>query len=743
MEVYMGLNNAKWIREKEENRLESPVFKKECKLKKNLKKATLFITALGVYEAKIDGERIGEFVMAPGWTSYKKRLQYQRYDITELLFEKDSVCLQVSLGNGWCVGRLVSETKRQIWSEHRALIASILLEYEDGTVEEIITDETWEYAYGPIRFSEIYDGETYDSRVVLKDFQTAICSEDNKGNLVRQDGEEIREMETLSPTALIHTPNGESIIDFGQNFTGYVRFHVEGKSGEEVELSHAEVLDKEGNFYDANMRTAKNKIRYICNGNGDTYSPHFTFQGFRYVRLDKWPGDIELGDFTGVVVYSNMKRRGYFSSSSTLLNRLYENVIWGQKGNFLDVPTDCPQRDERLGWTGDAQVFIKTAAYNYQVERFFGKWLKDLAVDQYKSGGVPSIIPDAFGEESFSAGWGDAAVICPWTIYQMYGNKSILEEQFQSMKAWVDCIRGQGSVETLWDTGEHFGDWLAIDAEPGEYVGRTDIYLIATAYYAYSTSILIKAGKVLEEDMSEYEKLYQGIRSAFQQKYQKDGKIVGDTQTADVIAIRFDLVDNPGEVAANLVSKLAANQGRLTTGFIGTPYLLSVLAEHGYGKEAYSLLLEEEYPSWLYSVKQGATTIWEHWDSLRPDGSMWSTKMNSFNHYAYGAVAEFLYERVAGINVLKQEPGFKTIVFAPIFDKRLEYAKASVVTKRGVIEAGWERTEEGIRYKVVIPEGANGIFRYEQKEKQLKSGVCILMIEEKSCEYKVKVEKFD
>lgn len=718
----MKIQEADWLVEQDRGKEASPIFQKKIKLNGKVKRAVLWITALGVYEAHIDGERVGKFIMAPGWTSYKKRLQVQEYDVTNLFKNKECANITVALGNGWCVGRLVKADTSHYWSDRRALLAFLQIEYEDGRTEEIKTDQNWEYTYGSILFSEIYDGETYDSRISLQDFEPVNIAFLNKDNLIMQEGEEVCEMEEIAPIAIIKTKNGETVLDFGQNFTGYVRFHVNGRPGEYGVLMHGEILDKDGNFYNENMRTAKNKITFICNGKEEIYNPHFSFQGFRYVRVEEWPEEVKLENFKGIAVYSNMKRRGTFSCSSPLINRLYENVIWGQKSNFLDVPTDCPQRDERLGWTGDAQVFAQTAANNFFVERFFKKWLTDLAADQFPDGGVPHIIPDVFFEPVYSSGWGDAAVICPWVMYLMYGNSDILEKQYSSMRAWIDYIRSQGSEEALWNSGYHFGDWLALDAKADIYVGSTDLYLIATAYFYYSTCLFVKAGKVLQKDMQEYEELASHIRERFQDVYIKNGKVKGDTQTADVLSLYFDLADDKKKVAAALAKKLEKSGGKLTTGFIGTPYLLFALADNGYEKSAYSLLLEEDYPSWLYSVKQGATTIWEHWDGMKTDGTMWSTDMNSFNHYAYGAVAQFLYERVAGIRPMEEEPGFKKILFAPIVDERLSYANAGIEVESGTVKAGWERKDGKIYYQIEIPSRCKGVFRYKGEEEYLAEG---------------------
>lgn len=710
----MNIKSASFITSPSDLGTACPVFKKEFSTAGEVKKAELCITALGLYEAEINGMRVGDFVLAPGWTSYRKRLQYQTYDVTTML-KKDN-CIQVTAGNGWCVGRLTWEDKRHFFADTVAIIAALEICYTDGQVETFVTDNSWLCTQSPILMSEIYNGETYDARHIPCDWKPVKLYESNKDVLIPQEGEYIKEIETLKPVSLIHAPNGETLIDFGQNMTGYVEFRVKGNPGEIAEISHAEVLDKEGNFYTENLRDAKQTVTYICDGTTQTFKPHFTFQGFRYVRVNQWPEEIQLENFTAIVVHSDMKRTGHFECSNAKVNRLYQNVVWGQKGNFVDVPTDCPQRDERLGWLGDAQVFCQTAAYNFDVEKFFRKWLHDLAADQYEDGGLPAVIPCVLPRDNGadSAAWGDAATVCPWQIYVAYGDKQVLADQFDSMKAWVEHIRAQGDNEYLWNTGEHYGDWLGMDAPAGSVKGSTSEHLIATAFYAYSTSLLIKAGKVLGKDMSEYESLYQGIRKAFQETYIKDGTFITNTQTAHIVALYFDLVDDKPYYAKRLADMIKANGNRLCTGFVGTAYLMLTLSQNGYHDLAYTLLLQEEFPSWLFSVNMGATTIWEHWDGIRADGSWWTpgpglddfTQMNSFNHYSYGAVAAWMYGVMAGINPDEAQPGYRHILLKPVTDERIDYVKASVDTRHGTVASSWERKDGKVTYHFEVPEKA-------------------------------------
>ncbi len=426
-----------------------------------------------------------------------------------------------------------------------------------------------------------------------------------------------------------------------------------------------------------------------------------TFWGFRYVRVNEFPGGIDKLDpnvFTAITVYSDIKQTGNIKCSNPLINKLFSNILWGQKTNFLDVPTDCPQRDERLGWTGDAQIFIRTACLNYDVERFFLKWLADLAANQRDDGYVGHIIPDLLQIPTACAGWGDAATICPWQLYLAYGNPEILRQQFASMKKWVDYIPNESTTPYLWVGGTQNGDWLALDAPSGSFFGLSNTDLVASAFYAYSTSLVIKAGRVLNEDVTAYEDLYQKIVTAFNETF-----IEYHTQTECVLAVYFNLAENCQEIVDQLANMIIDCGTHLQTGFIGTPYLLHVLSDYGHADLAYSLLLREEYPSWLYSVTKGATTVWEHWDSIMEDGNFWNPRMNSFNHYAYGSVADWMYCVAAGINTLEDTPGYRKVRIAPIPDSRLEWLEASLETRHGLIISAWKKQDDLWRYEITTP----------------------------------------
>ncbi len=695
-------DKSNWIEYARVNSNECPVYKKSFCVKVNVKNAKLFVTARGVYTAYLNGKRISNYVLAPGWTVYEKRHQYQEYDITEMLVAKNE--LEITVANGWY------QFEKNNWiadmyveRKAGAIIAFLEVIYENGESEIIATDESWLGGSSKLVYSDIYNGEIYDATKNVEYTSVSVCDY-SKDVLVPQDGEIICEQERLRPLRYIITPKGEKVIDFGQNLTGYIEFKVTANKGEKVKISHAEILDSDGNFYTENYRAAKANIVYICKDGFQTYKPSHNFYGFRYIRLDEYPTNVELDNFEAIVVHSNIRRTGFLSSGHTLLNQFFSNVLWGQKDNYLDIPTDCPQRDERLGWTGDAQVFIKTACYNFDVKKFFSKWLKDLVAEQFENGMVPQTVPDVLKINSTSTAWGDAAVICPWQLYLMYGDKDILEKQFESMKKWVDYIGEVSEEKYLWIGGDHHGDHLALDGAVDRKVGVSCIGLsdhnfISSAFYAYSTELLVKAGKVLNEDVSYYECLYDKIVETFRKKYP-----VYKTITEHTLAIVFGLTENIVETSELLINVLAEYEDSLVTGFVGTPYLLYALAQGGYYKKAYDLLLREEFPSWLFSVKMGATTIWEHWDGLREDGSVWDSAMNSFNHYSYGSVLSWVYEVAAGINTADGNVGFERVRIEPHPDARLGHLEARVDTKYGLIRSYWVYLQDGaVKYEISVP----------------------------------------
>ncbi len=686
----------------------SPYFKKTIELKGELKRAVLQITSLGVFEAKINDVRVGNDFMAPGWTNYNKRLQFFTYDITNMLSKKSE--LIVGVGNGWYSSRGgFPESKDGMYGTHPALIASVEILYKDGTEDVILTDESWTVAKSECLFSGIYDGEITDARIVPEFNSHAKILDYDKNVLIPLEGEKVKEIECVEPKRVFTTPKGECVIDFGQELTGNIEFTLNAKGGETVQINCAEVLDKDGNFYNANYRTARSEIVYTAKEGRQTYKAKYTFFGFRYIKIIDWPEEIKAENFRAIVMHSDLKRTGYFKCGHAKLNQLYSNIIWGQRDNYLDIPTDCPQRDERLGWTGDAQVFARAASINYDTEKFFAKWLGDMASEQLSNGELPHVIPDALRVNGTrnSTAWSDASCIIPWEVYQAYGNKKILRDNLQMMKKWHGYVKSRAGRKCLWTGDEHFGDWLGMDAPAGSYTGSTDKDLIASAYFYYITVIIAKTCEVLSLKNENYVNLAEKIRKAYKKEYIKRGKLTSDTQTAHVLTIHFGLVDDEPELKSKLGKRLVelieAFEDRLQTGFVGTPYLLDALTEIGRSDKAYTLLLQEKFPSWLFSVNQGATTIWEHWDSKNEKGEFWSTDMNSFNHYAYGACAGWFYRDILGIK--PTSPAYKTFSITPIPYEKLGFAKAHIQTRFGVITSEWVYTDGGIRYNFTVPAG--------------------------------------
>ena len=689
------LDNSLWISYPTKEDYTCPVFKKKFTASKEIKKATLKITSLGCYYAELNGERIGDFILAPGWTYYK-RAQMQVYDITHMIKGENEI--RATLSSAWFNGRINIRTRLELPDVYPALICEIEVIYKDGSKEYVYSDESWECSLSKITFSDIYDGESYDATYEEK-FGPVKVQDYHEFKVVKQQGEIVKEQEVIYPQSIFKTPKGETVIDFGQNMTGYFEISLDAKRGDKVSLSVAEVLDKEGNFYTENYRSAKAKFDYVCDDGHQVYKPKLCFWGFRYIRVDEFPCEVTKDSIKAIVLHSDLKRTGYLSSSSPLLNKLFSNIIWGQKGNFLDVPTDCPQRDERLGWTGDAQVFIKTASYNYDVEKFFDKWLEDLRLEQKREGLVPFCVPQVHEKPgSSTAVWSDASTVCPWQIYLTYANKKILARQFKSMCAYVDEIGRITKEKYLWYGCWHFGDWLGLDAPAGSYKGSSDPDIIATIFYAYATSLVIKAGKVLGKNVSKYEKLHEKILETGRKKFTEF-----NTQTECVIALYFDFALDKKAIADKLANMIIENGRRLKTGFVGSPYLLHALSQNGYTELAYDLLLQEEFPSWLYSVKQGATTIWEHWDGINDNGEFWSKDMNSFNHYAYGSVADWVYGVACGIQTVDEKPGFEEIVINPHPTDKLDHLSASIMTRHGLVSSKWYHDNGKIRYEIVTP----------------------------------------
>ena len=715
---------AKWIEsESPADTVNGPAlqFRKQFKAGKKIASATVFITTHGIYEAFINGEKIGNAFLTPGWTSYNKRLQYQVYDVTGLLENGDNV-IGVTVGSGWYRTALAWNNNKNVYGKKIALLLQLEINYADGSHETFLSDGSWKTSdAGPIRDSEIYNGETVDARkdksgwnkTGYNDYgwQPVVEKNLSKDKLVATYNEPVTKHEVFHPVRIFKTPKGEQVVDFGQNLVGWAQLKVKGNAGDELTVDHAEVLDKEGNFYTENLRAAKARNIYILNGQGEEFfEPHFTFQGFRYIRLKGYPGEIKRDNISAVTLYSEMNPTGQFTCSNPLLNQLQHNIQWGQKGNFLDVPTDCPQRDERLGWTGDAQAFSRTASFNMGVHNFFSKWLKDLAADQNGDGRVPFVVPNVLDSMAGgSAGWADASTIIPWNMWLAYGDPQILRDQYASMKAWVGFMQNH-SKDYLWNTGFHFGDWLfyrpADDNDGRSAV--TDKYFIAQCFFAHSTQLLLNAAKVLNkpDDVNLYTDLLKCVKEAFLKEYvTPSGRLISGTQTAYVLALQFDMLPENlrAQAALRLVINIQDYNNHLTTGFLGTPYLCHVLSRFGYDTVAYKLLLQETYPSWLYPVKMGATTIWERWDGEKPDSSFQTPGMNSFNHYAYGAIGDWMYRNITGMDTHEEGAGYKKILIRPHPGGRLSYANADLETGYGKLSVHWKIADGKFIMDLEIP----------------------------------------
>ncbi len=712
---------ANWITMENEVKLDgskpSHYLRKEFSSAKKIKSARVYVSSLGLYQLFLNGKKVGNDLFTPGWTSYNKRIQYQTYDVTTMLKSKNTI--GAMLGDGWFRGNIGWQDQRNYYGEKLALIAQLQIDYFDGSGETIGTDESWKVSTGPIISSDIYNGETYDAGKEMPGWAATGFDDSkwgkvsvldySKEHLVAPQGPPVQAIEEIKPVKLFTTPKGETVLDLGQNMVGWVRLKVTGKKGDVVTLKFAEVLDKEGNFYTANLRAAKVTDTYILKGGGEEiYEPAFTFHGFRYVQLIDFPGTPTKDNITGVVIYSKMEPAGTFTCSDTLINQLQSNIQWGQKGNFLDVPTDCPQRDERMGWTGDAQVFAPTATFNFDVAGFYTKWMKDVAADQLPDGKVPHVIPDVLKGGGGSAAWADAALIVPWTTYLAYGDKRILEVQYPSMKAWVEYMRGRAGDDNLWTGDAHFGDWLAFASTRSDYTGATtEKDLIATAYFAYSSGLLAKIAKIIGniDDAAKYARLSENIKIAFLNEFvTPSGRLVSHTQTAYLLAVAFGLLpENLAPKAAGYLAEDVKKFKHLTTGFVGTPLLCKTLSATGNDDLAFMLLNRKEYPGWLYPVTQGATTIWERWDGQKPDGAFQDVGMNSFNHYAYGAIGEWLYTHVAGINIDEENPGYKHFFLAPHPGGGLTNASAEYKSIYGEIKSAWKVDGENMVYEVKVP----------------------------------------
>ncbi|BCW71058.1 glycoside hydrolase family 78 protein [Arthrobacter sp. NicSoilB8] len=691
--------------------------------------ARLYASAHGVYVAHINGRRVGRDILAPGWTSYHHRLRYQSYDVTEYLRQGTNV-IGLEFADGWWRGNLGFQEKRNTYGSRTAVIAQLEMTDAGGAVSVIGSDASWLAGRGPVLSADLYDGETFDARlrnrgwaetgtetgagtdtlqpaVVVGGFDPAV--------LAAPDGPPVRATDELPVRTVLGTPSGKTILDFGQNLVGRVRFKVNGAAGTEVVLRHAEVLEH-GELGVRPLRVAKQTDRYFLRGGGEErWEPEFTIHGFRYVEVSGWPGELDPEAFTAVVIHSELVRTGAFECSDPMLNQLHSNVVWGMRGNFVDVPTDCPQRNERLGWTGDFQIFAATASFLYRIPGFTTSWLKDLAAEQGTDGPPPLVVPEVvaekppFPDRPVMAAWGDAAVLVPWVLYQRTGDLEFLRRQLPGMMAWLEAAAQAAGPELRFEQGFQFGDWLdpaAPPDSPGD--ARTPWQLVAQAYLAYSASVAGAAAGLLGRD-TESERLRRlsaRSRLVFRERYlDDDGRLRPSTQTAYAVALRFGLLE-PAEhpaAAARLAETVEADGYRIATGFVGTPLVCDALSDDGHATAAYRLLLQTECPSWLYPVTMGATTIWERWDSMLPDGSINEGEMTSFNHYALGAVADWMHRSVAGL--APAEPGYRKLLVRPLPGGGLHWAEARHETPYGEAAVRWDLAGQEFSLAVTVPAG--------------------------------------
>jgi len=690
-----------------------PFLRREFTVGKPITRATLTATARGVYALHLNGRRVGDAHLAPGWTDYRRRIAYQTYDVTEWV-QEGANALGAALGDGWYAGYIGFENKRANYGGRLGLLAQLEIEYADGTAQTVATDEQWRGATGPLLFSDMLMGEAYDARLERNGWDspgfdaagwTPVHVEATLPGvaLVAQKDPPVRVTEELPARFLTQPLPGSWLFDLGQNMVGWARLRVEGPAGTVIRLRFGEILNPDGTLYAINLRGAKATDTYILKGQGvETWEPRFTFHGFRYVEVTGCPGTPTLDAVTGCVLHSDIPKTGTFECDHPLVNQLVQNIDWGQRGNFLSIPTDCPQRDERLGWLGDAQIFARTAAGSRDVAAFFAKWMDDVSDAQSPEGGFPDVAPRLVDLADGAPAWGDAGVIVPWTMYQVYGDTGLLETHYDAMARWIEYLRSV-NPDGLWThrRSNDFGDWLSIAAD-------TNKDLLATAYFAYDTSLMARIAAVLgrPEDAARYDALLGEIKSAFQRAFvADDGRLKGDTQTAYVLALRFGLLPDALRplAARHLVEDIEAKGGHLSTGFVGVGYLCPVLTDAGYADVAYRLLLNETFPSWGYSIKHGATTIWERWDGWTQDKGFQDAGMNSFNHYSLGSVGEWLQRYVAGMDTDPDAPGFAQVRLRPHPSRRLGWVRASFDSLHGRLASAWEWQGDTLRWNVVVP----------------------------------------
>src|ERR671921_736116 len=696
----------------------SPYLRRVFPLDKPVSRARLYATARGVYELYINGNRVGNDVLAPGWTDYDRRIQYQTYDVTPLLAEGQNA-LGAVLGDGWFAGFVGFDPKHRgaLYGPRPQLLAQLDVEYEDGTTASLATEGSWRCSTGPILFSDLLMGESYDARREMPGWAEpgfddsgwyGVEVEEIEGtNLVARPDEGIRVTEELETKTVTEPESGRYVFDLGRNMVGWVRLKVEGEAGTKVTLRHAEALKPDGTIYTTNLRSARATDHYMLGGEGEeVYEPRFTFHGFRYVEVTGYPGEPQPDAITGRVVHSATPPSGSFECSSSLVNKLQENIVWGQRGNFLSVPTDCPQRDERLGWMGDAQVFVRTASFNMDVAAFFEKWMADVEDAQSPEGAFPDVAPllQGSGLMDLSRGapaWGDAGIIVPWTIYRTYDDARIVERHYAAMARWMEYLH-EANPDLIRKSrmGNNYGDWLSPRGD------HTPKHLLATAYWAHDAKLMAEMEEATGryEEAKEYGSLNERIKAAFNEAYvSPDGKIEGDTQTCYLLALHMGLLpeDRRPAAAEHLVRTIEREDWRLSTGFAGVGYLCPVLTETGHAEVAYRLLGNETFPSWGYTIRNGATTLWERWDGWTEENGFQSPNMNSFNHYSLGSVGEWLYRYVAGIDL--EAPGYGRTVIRPRPGGNLTHASAQYDSVRGRISSFWKIEDDRFVLQVLIP----------------------------------------
>ncbi|BBF42778.1 alfa-L-rhamnosidase [Lachnospiraceae bacterium KM106-2] len=732
---------AEWITTCENDHFH-PIFRKQFEIKKQVKRARFYGTGVGLFEISLNGKRLGNEYLMPYINNYDQQIQVMTIPMEGQLKENNT--LEILLGKGWYMGLFGLELKSENYGDRMAVIGEIHIEYEDGSKECIYTDDTWSYKGSEIEDSGIYDGEIINRELwddKNNEWKPAEVVDDPnkqegtrnllKEHLVDRSSLPVVIKEEIDVKEVIVTPAGEIVLDMGQNFAGWIAFEADLPKGTKVVLDFGEIL-QQGNFYNKNYRDAKSQFVYISGGVKENVMPHFTYFGFRYVRVTGWVGELKKEDFVGKVLYSDVERTGYIKTANEKINRLYENTVWGLKSNFVDLPTDCPQRSERLGWTGDAQVFAPTASYHVDTRAFFHKFMKELREEQLiLDGGIPNFIPNMEHKDDVGSVWGDIATLLPNTLYQFYGNIDEMEFCYPLMKDWVDYIDrkdGERGHRYLFDFGFTFGDWLALDGPtPTSFKGSTDDTYISTVYYYRSVQIVREMSERLskEAEAKYYAELEERVGQAlFREFFTPSGRLAIDTQAAYVIALKFGVYIERDKTIAQFKERLRKDCNQIKCGFVGAPMLCTVLAEAGLSELAYDFLLKEGFPSWLYSVNLGATTIWERWNSVLPDGTISDTGMNSLNHYAYGSVMEFVYAYAAGIRSL--ENGFKKAVIQPNPDIRIPSIDCTYRSVNGTYVCSWKIEKDGkLSIYIEIPFGCVAkviLPGYEIKEMELEAG---------------------